>query len=75
MKKKASLTNGVCLIGCLDVHIYHLVQNSILGQAVVVSNFNLSTREAEIDENLSSRLTWTTEQVPGQPQRNTEILS
>ena len=34
---------------------------------MVVHAFNASTHEAEAGRSLSSRLAWSTEQIPGQP--------
>ena len=46
-----------------------------MGPGVVVHAFNLSTREAEAGGFLSSRPTWSTKWVPGQPGLYRETLS
>jgi hypothetical protein len=48
---------------------------STLCQAVVAQAFNPSTWEAEAGRFLSSRPTWSTELVPGQPGLHRETLS
>ena len=54
---------------------YLAVNNGIMGWAVVARAFNPSTWEAEAGRSLSSRPTWSTERVPGQPGPHSETLS
>jgi hypothetical protein len=40
----------------------------------VAHSFNISPLEAKADGSLSSRLAWSTELIPGQPELHREIL-
>ena len=60
-------------VGIYFIHVYIYLQKIFLRKmcwVVVAQVFNPSTQKAEAGRSLSSRLVWSTKQVPGQPEQH-----